>query len=81
MRKIREGVVLSDRMDKTRVVLVVRQVRHPLYEKVMRQRKKYYVHDESNLSHIGDKVKIIESSPLSRLKRWRLLEILGKGTE
>lgn len=73
-----EGTVVSDKMNKTRVVLVTRQVRHPLYEKVIRQRKKYYVHDENNLSHLGDKVKIIESRPLSRCKRWRLIEIIKK---
>jgi len=78
MKKIREGIVVSDKMNKTRVVLVTRQVCYPLYEKVVRQKKKYYVHDENNLSHLGDKVKIIESRPLSHLKRWRLLEILGK---
>jgi len=65
-------------MNKTRVVMVIRQVRHPLYEKVVRKRKRYYVHDENNLSHSGDKVRIIESRPLSRLKRWRLVEVVEK---
>ncbi len=78
MRKIREGTVISDRMNKTRVVLVTRRVPHPLYKKVVQQEKKYYVHDENNSSHVGDKVRIIESRPLSRLKNWCLLEILEK---
>ncbi|HCJ65862.1 MAG TPA: 30S ribosomal protein S17, partial [Elusimicrobia bacterium] len=78
MKKIREGIVVSDKMNKTRVVLVTRQLRHSLYEKVIRKKKKYYVHDEGNLAHLGDKVKIIESRPLSRLKRWYLTEIVEK---
>lgn len=75
-RKIREGVVVSDKMNKTRVVLVERLKRHPLYEKVIRVRKRYYVHDEENTSREGDRVKIIETRPLSKLKRWKLLEII-----
>ncbi|MFN3966785.1 MAG: 30S ribosomal protein S17 [Endomicrobiia bacterium] len=75
-RKILSGVVVSDKMNKTRVVLVTRTFRHPLYEKVIRRNKKYYVHDEKNESHTGDKVEIIETRPLSKLKRWRLLRIV-----
>jgi len=75
-RKIHEGIVLSDKMDKTRIVVVERTVRHPLYEKVLKKRKKYYVHDEKNVSHTGDKVSIIETRPLSKLKRWRILEVI-----
>lgn len=77
-RKIREGIVISDKMNKTRVVLVTRTVRHPLYEKVMRLRKKYYAHDEKNISHMGDMVRIIETRPLSKLKRWRIAKILAE---
>ncbi len=78
MKKIREGMVVGDKMNKTRIVSVARKVRHSLYEKVIRQKKKYYVHDEDNISHLGDRVRIAESRPLSRLKRWRLVEILEK---
>lgn len=78
MREIREGIVVSDKMNKTRVVMVTRTVRHPLYEKVIRKRKKYYVHDERNESKVGDYVRIIETRPLSKLKRWRLLEIIER---
>ncbi len=77
-RKILTGVVKSNKMDKTCVVTVERKIRHPVYEKVMRKLKNYYVHDEKNSSNIGDRVKIISTRPLSKLKRWRLLEIIGK---
>jgi len=80
-RKIRIGEVVSDRMEKTRVVEVVRLLRHPRYEKVMRKRKKFVVDDPKNESHIGDKVRIAETRPLSKRKRWRLLEILEKAEE
>lgn len=77
-RKVREGVVVGDRMTKTRVVVVEWQRRHPRYEKVMRQQTYCYVHDEKNQSRVGDRVRIMETRPLSRLKRWRLVEVLGK---
>ncbi len=77
-KKIFSGVVISDKMDKTRTVLVTKTVRHPLYEKTIRKNKKYYVHDEKNESHIGDKVEIIETRPLSKLKRWRIVKIIKK---
>ena len=77
-KKIREGIVASDRMDKTRVVTVWRVSQHPLYEKRARVAKRYYVHDERNESRKGDRVALIESRPLSRLKRWRLLRILER---
>ena len=80
-RKIRIGKVVSDKMDKTRVVLVERQIRHNLYEKTMRIKKKYYAHDENNESRVGDIVRIIESRPLSKLKRWRIIEIVQKSSE
>lgn len=78
-RKTKTGKVISDRMDKTRVVVVERSVRHPLYEKVLRKRKKYYAHDENNASHTGDFVMLEETRPLSKLKRWRVVKIIRKG--
>ena len=75
-KKIFTGIVKSDKMNKTRVVAVERKIRHPKYGKVISKVKSFYVHDEKNSSHTGDKVKIISTRPLSRLKRWRLLEIL-----
>jgi len=77
-RKIRLGVVIGDKMDKTRVVEVVRTFRHAKYEKVMRRSTKLYAHDEKNESHMGDKVRIMETRPLSRLKRWTMAEIVEK---
>ena len=77
-RKIREGMVISDGMDKTIVVRVERRERHPLYGKEIKLYKKYYAHDEKNEAHVGDKVSIAETRPLSRLKRWRLVEIVEK---
>ena len=72
------GTVLSAKMDKTAVVEVERRSRHPLYEKVMRLRKKYKAHDEDNTCRTGDIVRIVESRPLSREKRWRVEEILER---
>ena len=77
-RKVRTGRVVSDKMDKTRVVAVQRITRHPLYGKTIRRTKKYKVHDQNNETRIGDLVKIMESRPLSRDKRWRLKEILER---
>ena len=77
-RKRFVGVVVSDKMDKTRVVVVERRVPHPLYKKVIKRRSKFYVHDENNESHVGDKVLIEESRPISKLKRWRLIKIVEK---
>ena len=76
MRKELMGTVLSDKMAKTRVVRVDRLVRHDLYRKVLKVRNKFYAHDEQNLSKAGDKVRIQETRPLSRLKRWKIVEIL-----
>ncbi|MDI6794003.1 MAG: 30S ribosomal protein S17 [bacterium] len=73
-RKVREGKVLSNRMNKTVVVSIERLVKHPFYGKVVRKRAKCYAHDEANQCQIGDKVKIMETRPLSRLKRWRVVE-------
>ena len=77
-RKSLIGIVTSDKMEKTIVVCVERQYRHPLYEKVVGTTKKYMVHDEENTCHVGDKVRIVESRPISRHKRWALDEILER---
>jgi small subunit ribosomal protein S17 len=77
-RKQRTGVVVSDKMNKTVVVRVERTVTHPLYHKVLRRRKQYQAHDETNLVREGDRVLIEECRPLSRNKTWRVLEILER---
>jgi len=77
-RKERIGIVISDKMDKTRVVLVERLAQHPKYKKYVKKRSKFYVHDENNESREGDVVKIMETRPLSKMKRWRLVEIIRK---
>ena len=79
-RKTRSGVVLSNRMSKTIVVRVTRLVRHRKYGRVMAQRSAFQVHDETNSAAIGDIVKIMETRPLSRHKRWRLVEILRRAS-
>jgi len=78
IQKTMVGTVVSDRMDKTRVVVVQRLVKHPLYQKYTRKRSRYKVHDEKNACHPGDRVLIIETRPLSRGKRWRVKEILER---
>ncbi len=75
-RKQRRGTVIKDKMAKTIVVKVERTFRHPQYGKVLRKSKKYYAHDEKNEAKVGDFVRIIETRPLSKTKRWRLAEIL-----
>jgi len=80
-RKVRIGEVVSDRMEKTRVVAVERLFSHSKYQKVIKRRKKFMVDDPKNESHIGDKVRIAETRPLSKRKRWRVLEILEKAEE
>ena len=80
-RKIRTGVVVSDKMNKTIVVRVERLTRHPLYKKTIRRYKKFKAHDENKSAKSGDLVKIIETRPLSKEKRWRLLEVLKKGSQ
>ena len=77
-RKVRIGWVVSDRMDKTIIVEVQSSVRHPRYRKVLKRKTKLYAHDEKNQCQIGDKVKIMEARSLSKLKRWRLVEVLEK---
>ena len=72
------GVVASDKMDKTRVVAVTEQVRHAKYGKYIKRTLKFHVHDEKNESHVGDKVMIVETRPLSKTKRWRLMKLLAK---
>ena len=77
-RKVREGIVVSNKMDKTAVVEVVRRSRHPQYRKTVQQTKRYYAHDEDNDLNQGDRVRIVETRPLSAKKRWRLLEVLER---
>ncbi len=76
--KVRSGRVISDKMDKTRVVAVERVTRHPLYGKIIRRTKKYKMHDEANESRVGDIVRMMETRPISKDKRWRLVEIMRK---
>ena len=80
-KRVLVGRVTSDKMDKTRVVEIARRVRHPKYGKFIRQRTVCYVHDENNDSNYGDTVKIIESAPISRSKRWRLVEVVERSRE
>jgi len=80
-RKIISGIVVSSRMDKTAVVQVQRRFAHPVYKKYVSKRVKYKVHDEKNDLNIGDTVRIVETRPLSKNKRWRLLDILERGPQ
>ena len=77
-RKVREGLVVSDKMDKTIVVSLEDRVKHPLYGKVMRRTSKLKAHDEQNACGIGDRVRLMETRPLSATKRWRVVEILER---
>jgi small subunit ribosomal protein S17 len=77
-RKVREGLVVSDKMDKTIVVELEDRVKHPLYAKVIRRTSKVKAHDEANTAGVGDRVRLMETRPLSATKRWRLVEILEK---
>ncbi|HET7560444.1 MAG TPA: 30S ribosomal protein S17 [Limnochordia bacterium] len=77
-RKVREGNVVSDKMDKTIVVAVERLVQHPKYGRIMRRTVRMKVHDENNDAHVGDRVRVMETRPLSREKRWRLVEVLER---
>ena len=77
-RKTLVGMVTSDKMDKTIVVAVVDNVKHPLYNKIMKRTYKLKAHDENNECHIGDRVKVMETRPLSKDKRWRLVEVVEK---
>jgi small subunit ribosomal protein S17 len=78
LRKIRVGVVSSNKMDKTIVVNVERKIKHPLYGKFLKKTTKFHAHDEKNECSIGDTVKIAETRPLSKTKRWRLVEVVEK---
>ena len=77
-RKVREGVVVSDKMDKTVVVAVEQRVKHPLYGKVLTKTERLKAHDEANDAGLGDRVRVMETRPTSATKRWRLVEILEK---
>ena len=77
-RKVRVGKVVSDKMDKTIVVAVKDSVQHPLYKKILKRTKKFKAHDENNTCGIGDRVKVMETRPLSKDKRWRVVEIIEK---
>lgn len=78
LRKTRIGKVVSDKMDKTIVVAVEDKVKHPLYKKIVKRTYKLKAHDENNECNIGDKVKVMETRPLSKDKRWRLVEVMEK---
>ncbi|MGL4779955.1 MAG: 30S ribosomal protein S17 [Bacteroidales bacterium] len=78
LRKERQGVVFSNKMDKTITVAVKWKEKHPIYGKFVNKTKKYHAHDEKNECNIGDTVKIMETRPLSKLKRWRLVEIIER---
>jgi small subunit ribosomal protein S17 len=77
-RKVREGLVVSSAMDKTAVVAVVERVRHARYAKTVQRTKRIYVHDEENSLAVGDRVRVTETRPLSKLKHWRLVEVLER---
>ena len=77
-RKVREGLVLSVAMDKTAVIGVIERVRHPRYVKTVQRTKRLYVHDEGNHLRIGDRVRLAETRPLSKLKRWRVVDVLER---
>ena len=78
LRKTRTGVVVSDKMDKTIVVAIEDNVRHPLYKKIVKRTVKLKAHDETNECRVGDRVEVMETRPLSKDKRWRLVEIIEK---
>jgi small subunit ribosomal protein S17 len=80
VKKTREGVVVSDKMTKTRVVLIERVFRHPRYERVITRSKRLQAHDEQNASKVGDRVLIEETRPLSKEKRWRILQVLASAS-
>jgi len=77
-RKTREGLVVSDKMDKTAVVAVIERVRHAKYGKFMVRTKRLYAHDETNDANVGDKVRVMETRPLSKNKRWRVIEVVER---
>ena len=77
-RKVREGIVVSNKMDKTAVIAVVERVRHPKYAKFVMRTKKLYAHDETNDVNVGDRVRVMETRPLSKTKVWRVIEVLER---
>lgn len=78
LRKQKTGVVVSDKMDKTIAVQVERRLMHPIYGKFVKRTKKFFAHDEENTCKVGDKVRIMETRPLSKNKRWRLVEVIER---
>jgi len=80
VQKTRRGLVVSDKMDKTRVVAVERTFRHPRYARVVKRTTRFKAHDERNEAHVGDRVLIVETRPLSKDKRWRIKEILQRAS-
>ena len=79
--RTREGLVLKDKTDKTRIVAVPRLYREPRFQKVIRKHVKYAVHDENNESHVGDRIRIIETRPFSVSKRWRMIELIERAKQ
>ncbi|MEO6832825.1 MAG: 30S ribosomal protein S17 [Chitinophagaceae bacterium] len=77
-RKVRTGLVTSDKMDKTITVMVERKVKHPMYGKFLKKSSSFHAHDENNSAGTGDTVKIMETRPMSKTKRWRLVEVIAK---
>jgi small subunit ribosomal protein S17 len=77
-RKVREGIAVSTKMDKTVVVTVIERVRHPKYQKIMQRSRRFYAHDASNDVREGDRVRIAETRPMSKQKRWRVVEVLER---
>jgi small subunit ribosomal protein S17 len=77
-RKVREGTVVSNSMEKTVVVAVIERVRHPRYAKTVQRTKRLYAHDEESTAGVGDRVRVAETRPLSKLKRWRVVEVLER---
>ncbi len=77
-RKVRDGIVVSDKMDRTAVVAVIERVRHPKYGKTVLRTKKLYAQDDTNDVRVGDRVRVMETRPLSKLKRWRIVEVLER---
>ncbi|MBE6584085.1 MAG: 30S ribosomal protein S17 [Ruminococcaceae bacterium] len=78
LRKVRVGMVVSDKMDKTVVIAIEDNVKHPVYGKIIKRTLKVHAHDESNECGVGDKVRIMETRPLSKTKRWRVVEVIEK---
>jgi len=77
-RKVRQGVVVSDKMDKTVVVRIEQSVRHPTYHKTIRRTRRLVAHDEAGDAHVGDTVRLVETRPLSKTKRWRVVEVVER---